>query len=299
MTTQANIGLIWASTGGVTDPGDSKYTTGWISEIPTFQNFNFVLQNHSKNFLALAERSFLEWDPTVNYIVGARIVRNETFYTCVTANFGQDPEEDNTYSYWMFGIGFGDTNGMVAKEGVYISNVNPRTSNNWDGNDIKISNANAMISLCTTDNSSNLALGNVNGDLVVVPTGTTSVPDGRSLVGNYKVFHENNPPDQTQVANTIPANPLDGILYGRRDANWVQVSTTTIGEFPPQPVKGTGTFWYNLQDGELYVDVDDGDTSQWVPVSVRNNSLLGASGSFTSSDGKDITVVDGIITLIT
>ena len=65
MTNHVNLDLIWADTGGVTDPGDVKYSTGWVAEIPTFQNFNFVLQNHSVNLLSDAERGQHTWDAGV------------------------------------------------------------------------------------------------------------------------------------------------------------------------------------------------------------------------------------------
>ena len=76
MTTQVNLEQIWALSGGVTDPGDIKYTTGWVAGIPTFQNFNFVLQNHSKNILALAESGKFTHQLDINYKQGTRVVKN-------------------------------------------------------------------------------------------------------------------------------------------------------------------------------------------------------------------------------
>jgi len=29
---------------------------------------------------------------------------------------------------------------------------------------------------------------------------------------------------------------------------------------------GAGTGWYNLEDGQTYIDIDDGDSTQWVPA---------------------------------
>ena len=53
MTTQVRLSYAWASTGGKTDPGNTEYNLGWIAEIPTFQEFNYVLNAmHKKNIYA-------------------------------------------------------------------------------------------------------------------------------------------------------------------------------------------------------------------------------------------------------
>lgn len=268
MTTQTNLSLIWAATGGVTDPGDVKYSTGWIAEIPTFQNFNFVLQNHSKNQLALAEKGQFDWEGVITYVPGAQVIKNSTLYTCITSHTNQDPETDNTHSYWVFGYAWGTNSAALTyKEGMYIHEVNTKGNTTWDGNDITIQNNNSVIAYNTTDANDNLVMGNIAGKMRIKNVATQAVPDGRNLSDGHELFHEGHPPIQSEVAGTIPANPIDGILYGRKDANWVEVTATKVQEFPPQPVAGNGSGWYNLQDGELYIDVNDGDSSQWVPAS--------------------------------
>jgi hypothetical protein len=41
-------------------------------------------------------------------------------------------------------------------------------------------------------------------------------------------------------------------------------STTVVSSAPPPIATGSNTYWYNLDDGRLYIDVDDGTSFQWV-----------------------------------
>ena len=303
MTTQVNLEQIWALSGGVTDPGDIKYSTGWIAEIPTFQNFNFVLQNHSKNILALDESGQFTHQLDINYKQGVRVVKNLVEYTCITDHINQDPELDALHSYWAFAkILGGSITDLQASHGLFIKEPYAKVLDQWDSNEETIQNTNAIIALNTSGAQDNWLFGNVKGELVAVNVGATLLPDGRNidqLLGNSKrIFHEAHPPIQSEVSGTIPANPVDGKLYGRRDGNWVEVTTVKVQEFPPQPVSGNGSGWYNLQDGELYIDIDDGDSSQWVPSSLRNINTVGATGTFTAQSGEVVTVVDGLVTTI-
>ena len=295
MTIQSNLPLIWAETGGgsggVSDPGDAKYSTGWVAEIPTYQNFNFVLQNHSKNFLVLAEGGTFKWEDDIEYFPGAQVIQGTTLYTCIAQHTNVDPTTDSTHSYWVLGYAYGTNSAnLTYKEGLYIYDVNSRGTTTWDGNDITLQNSNALIALNTQNGSNNLVFGNVSGDLVVQNVATTTSPDGRSLTGNNKVFHQGHPPIQSEVLGTIPENPSNGLLYGRKDSSWVEVSATKVQEFPPQPVAGNGNGWYNLQDGELYIDVNDGDSSQWVPASNPKTSDIEPDINIARAGRKNIII---------
>jgi len=278
MTTQTNLDLVWADAGGVTDPGDAKYTTGWIAEIPTFQNFNFVLQNHSKNQLALAEKGNFEWQAEINYAVGAKVLSGNTVYSCIAANVGQDPATDVTNSYWVKGFLVGQNTGqLTVSQGVSFNELNPVNAGTWDGNFVTAKNKNAMMAF-NVDTHNNWILGNVKGELVVADVGVAETPDGRDIDPDtgtsHRIFHEGHPPVQSEVVGTIPGNPVDNSVYGRQDNNWIKVTHIISSEFPPQAEKGEGAGWFNLAEGQLYVDIDDGDTSQWVPASPAASEVV-------------------------
>lgn len=302
MTTQVNLDLVWASTGGTTDPGDTKYQTGWIAEIPTYQNFNYVLQNHSSNLLAIAEDGKFTWQAEITYQAGAVAKgSNGIFYTCHNVSTGDDPVSDTTSSFWMVGALFGNAtqDSAMFLNGVTIVDVNARGATDWDGNDLTISNANALAAFNTTAGGvDNFLLGNVSGSAVIVDIGTTITPDGRTIAladGNvHKIFHEGNPPTQADVSGTIPINPADGKIYGRQNTSWVEVSSTSVSSPPPAATVGAGQGWYNLDDGQFYIDIDDGDSTQWVPASppvipiVELNTAIG-NANVIRTNPKNIT----------
>ena len=63
MTTQDKLSELWASTGDTgTDVTAIKWGTGWVEEIPSFQNFNYVLQVVDGNILHLAEEGTFDWE---------------------------------------------------------------------------------------------------------------------------------------------------------------------------------------------------------------------------------------------
>lgn len=283
MTIPTGLELVWADAGGTTDPGNAKYQLGWVAEIPTFQNFNHVLQALDKTKLSFAESDIYPWQDKIAYAVGARVLSNTIRYTCITAhndNAGTDPQDptlDTTNSYWVTGTLLSAESDAVLNqtEGLKLDRINKRTSKTvWQGNDATLNNESAVLALNTpTAADDNFLFANVQGKIVVVNVGTKTIPDGTTSllpsVNNnaHHVFHEGNEPNITQVVNGLEKNPEDGVLYGRRDGNWVKVTATTISIAPPPPVAGDGAMWYNLDDGTTYVDIDDGDSSQWVPVS--------------------------------
>ena len=283
MTTPINLEQLWSKSGGITDPNiaiPGKYENGWIAEIPTYQNFNFVLNALDNNVLSLAESGVFPWQDLVAYQAGIRVAEAGKVWTCIQSHNDsagantQQPSLDGTNSYWVHGMVVGSVaqSTLSNEDGLKIDQVNARSVTAWEGNDATLINANALLSLQTTNVSvKNWLVGNISGEMCVVDVGTTITPDGRSIslasAKTHRLFHEGHPPIQSEVAGTIPENSEDGKLYGRRDGNWVEVTSTKVQTSPPPPVIGNGQGWFNLDDATLYVDVDDGDSSQWVPAS--------------------------------
>lgn len=277
MTTQVDLEKVWAVTGGAIDPDiatPGKYENGWVVEIPTYENFNWVLQTHSKNILALAEQGEFTWQADIAYSEGTRVIRSGINYMCRAGNTNQDPTLDVTNTYWAMGAHYGPEalSNTLGSHGVRISHVQPQTNPVfWEGNALTLVNEHCLIQLETTNPTiKNWLIGNAAGDLVAIDIGFDNAPDNRGIwsgsAGTHKIYHQGFKPTQSDVSGTIPDAPVDGGLYGRFNANWIKVTTTAVTSEPPPPITGTGTGWYNLGDGQLYVDIDDGDSSQWVPA---------------------------------
>ncbi len=313
MTAQRDLGLVWALNGGATDPGSTKYENGWVAEIPTYQNFNYAMQTLDGNILHLAENVAFTWDALITYSPGARVVgSNGNNYTCIATTTNNNPTTDNG-TYWVNAYIIG-TNYSVAKNGEILRVDGPQRGNaNWSTMDIVVENRIPMIELRDDANTGtdNLAIGNNLGELVVSNLGT-STPDGRDLSkdGSYtsRIFHEGHLPTAAEVVGGVEEAPTGGALYARvgltaESGQWVPVTSTTVATTPPTAV-GTGTGWYNLTDGQFYIDIDDGNSSQWVPASPTNvparaqfrvNSTGAStsqipSGWTTSRTGNTITV---------
>ena len=272
MTTQQSLDRIWAETGGVTDPGAAKYSLGWISEIPTFENFNYVLQSTTINLLKIAERGEFDWDATIEYFPGARAMVSEKVYHCHTTNTGQNPPTDTLNNYWSPAPQMGTAPSAAgAKLGLWLNAVGLAPTTDWVANDLTLTSVAPGVALNTTGATDNFILKNVAGNAVLVNVGNVASPSGAShaigQAGVHKIYHEGNKPVQADVADTIPEEPQDGKLYARRSGSWIEVTATTISASPPNPVNGAGQGWYNLNDGILYVDINDGTSSQWVPAS--------------------------------
>ncbi|MCX8966796.1 hypothetical protein EHW66_17945 [Erwinia psidii] len=73
MSDRPTINRIWASgsIAEIKDPGDEKYAQGWISEIPTYEVFNYIQNKSDTTILALGERGIFEWGSDIEYAQGA------------------------------------------------------------------------------------------------------------------------------------------------------------------------------------------------------------------------------------
>ena len=275
MTTENNLHLVWGSDGsGLTDPGIPKWTLGWVSEIPTYQQFNYLLNVLDGNMLSLAEKGKWAWNAAINYEVGATAVELGVEYHCIAAHLNQQPSGDAVEAYWVKAPTFG-TGAGVKSQGLALKLVNTRAATTWGGNDITLENANSLVAY--NSSTKNWLMGNVSGNLVAIDVDTTTQPDARNIaIGQpttFKLFHEGNEPDVSQVVNAVEEAPLSGRTYARKgDTNeWLEVTSTTVSDEPPPPVQGAGQGWFNLRDGQFYIDIDDGDatggvSAQWVPA---------------------------------
>ena len=310
MTDQINLGLIWAKNGGVTAVPEVKYESGWVAEIPTYQNFNYMVQGIDQNLLHLAEYSSYVWQGNINYKVGSKVLSSDgRLMTCVQGNIDQDPMTDSTGSYWVEGRHIGADPDVLTKADGLLVELTPRTGNLYNGQDQTVVNNLPLVVLETTSGTTkNWAVGNVGGEVTVSDLGTSGAPDNRDLSkgqGNtHRVFHEGHLPTASEVVGGVEEAPTNGKLYARKgltaaSGEWVTVTSTSVTNEPPPPTSGAGQGWYNLADGRFYVDINDGDSSQWVPASPPMVPVSAASNVTYDDTVNDLgsTVQEAISTL--
>jgi len=109
---------IWAEGGQKTDPGNSKYAQGWVVEIPTLQNMNFIQNQITQMMKHINEQGIVQWDNLTNYPIGA-IAKgsNNIAYKALNANVADDPV---TSANWeIFGASSGDFTQRVRVDANY------------------------------------------------------------------------------------------------------------------------------------------------------------------------------------
>lgn len=292
MTQQTNLGLVWAKNGGVTPVDNTKYESGWVAEIPTYQNFNYQVQTTDKNILKYAEEGVYDWEAIISYKPGARVIVDGKRYTCKANALNKNPTTDTSGSFWVEGWLVGNSfTGLRKTDGSKIE-LAVRPNINWTGQDQTIVNLNPMTAYVTTNTSKNWAISNVDGEMTVVDLGTSSgflSPNGANLAKGagktFRLYHEGFKPTVSDVAGGVEEAPADGKYYARvglsgTSGQWVKVTTNQVSATIPKPAVGSGMGWYNLADGTYYIDIFDGDSSQWVPASppmipIRDASDIG------------------------
>lgn len=103
MTIRPEVGRVWASaaaSSNVQDPDKytpNKVNLGWVSEIPPYQWFNWILKRNDELKRSLVERGIAAWGSDVTYLVGALAYNDADFtiYICLKENKGIQPDKDN------------------------------------------------------------------------------------------------------------------------------------------------------------------------------------------------------------
>lgn len=110
------------------DPGDAKYKTGWVSEIPTYQVLNFLQWKNDTTILSIAERGIPEWGGDIRYNKNALVYDNVTSKIYVSLvdnpNAGKTPGTNPTqWSLSAIGVPRTDYDNAKAAWQAHIANV--------------------------------------------------------------------------------------------------------------------------------------------------------------------------------
>jgi len=97
-----SLGIIWADGGDKIKPSDDKIQTGWLAEIPTRQNFNWI-DNRQDQFIAhVNQHGIAVWDQYTSYVALKSYTQgsNSVVYKAKQDSLGQDPTLDTANMYW-------------------------------------------------------------------------------------------------------------------------------------------------------------------------------------------------------
>lgn len=87
-----NLGTIWGVNGVIVDPGDVKFETGWVAEIPSYKIMNYVDNKHSSALANANKYGVMEWDGETFYVLGSRAIHLGILYKCdVVSSVNEEP----------------------------------------------------------------------------------------------------------------------------------------------------------------------------------------------------------------
>lgn len=97
----------WARLGDKTEPNDTKKDQGYIEEIPTFQDFNWLLNRSDAAIAHFNQMGIPQWDGGTEYQLNKSLtVRNNQLYVAIATHTNQDPATDTVEAYWRFLLDF-------------------------------------------------------------------------------------------------------------------------------------------------------------------------------------------------
>jgi len=102
ITKPSDINKIWAATGDKHSPDDAKIALGYIVEIPTLQQFNWMINKIDQSIAHINQHGVPIWDDVTEYQAGTSWVQGSdgNIYPCKVTNTNQNPTTDTTFTYW-------------------------------------------------------------------------------------------------------------------------------------------------------------------------------------------------------
>ena len=211
------------------------------------------------------------------------------------------------------GISLSGTTGNVTISNAGVTGVTGGTGIQASASVGSITLTNTGVTGITAGTGLNASAG--TGPVTLTNTGVTSITAGPNITlsGNTGAITISatasaggvtsvtaNLPLAVTNSTTTPDLTLNTGLGVTTSGNYLKAATLVAGA---PPAAGTGQlqavdgslYWDNSQ-GALFVRYNDGTTTQWVQASAMGGG--GASGTFTSQDGKTVTVANGLIVSI-
>lgn len=121
-----DINKIWATSGDVLSPSDSKISTGWQVEIPPRQYFNYIDNKQDQGIAHINQHGIAVWDNVTEYQYNTTGVKSlcmgsdGNIYRSVSTSINQDPTTDTTDVYWKLAFpNVGDSYTKIEGDGRY------------------------------------------------------------------------------------------------------------------------------------------------------------------------------------
>lgn len=94
-----DLTIVWAETGTVVEPDDTKKAAGYIAEKPAFEVFNWLVNRADRFLRHIDENGIPAWSSTVTYNEGSLVLHGKILKRSTSdTNLGKDP--DSTTGWW-------------------------------------------------------------------------------------------------------------------------------------------------------------------------------------------------------
>lgn len=98
-----DVSKIWADTGDKSEPDDAKKSLGWVEEIPTYQDFNWLFNKIDQMGAHCNQLGVPVWDSETEYQAYKSYTQgsNGYIYHAKTTHTNSDPVLDTTETDWV------------------------------------------------------------------------------------------------------------------------------------------------------------------------------------------------------
>ena len=98
-----DINQIWSELGQRRKPSDSKIATGFIKEVPKFQDFNYIIGRQDEAIAHFNQFGIAEWDSKTEYQAYKSRTQGSDgiIYLAITTNTNINPVTDLTFVNWV------------------------------------------------------------------------------------------------------------------------------------------------------------------------------------------------------
>lgn len=223
ITKPTDINKIWASSGDILAPSDSKISTGWQVEIPPRQYFNYIDNKQDKAIAHINQMGIAVWDNTTEYqynLTGIKSLcmgSDGTIYRALQTHQNQDPI--SSVGYWEVAFSSaGDFYTQVQSDARYLQ----KTANLSD----LTNTAAARTSLSVYSQAQTYTKTEVDGKTTVA-----SVGQAQAQLSNTVLISPLKLGEAFQGANQSTAASGHQKLPGGLILQWTTVVVTTGSSF--------------------------------------------------------------------
>jgi hypothetical protein len=164
----SGLSKTWAKTGQKREQSDTKITTGWVVEIPTFQDFNWLENRQDEAIAHINQHGLPVWDNGTeyqsykSYIMGS----DGNIYVSKTTHTNSDPTSDTSENNWQCKF-------VTSRKSLPV--ITPNLANSWG-------NVSAAIRVMVSDGIIFIT-GNITGGTI---TDGTNIIDATQIPARYR-----------------------------------------------------------------------------------------------------------------